>query len=333
VIKADVIIVGGGPAGLTCAWQLKRNGADCIILEKQKFPRTKLCAGWITPKVLQNLEFNISDYPHRFLTFPYLQVSVRGFKFKVPTMQHSIRRFEFDHWLMQRSKTKVYTHDVKIIKHKVDGYYIDDKFQSKYLVGAGGPFCPVYSTFFREINPRASENLVVSQEEEFEYNYSDDNCYLWFLENDFPGYSWYVPKENGFLNVGIGGMVDKLKKKNQNIKMHWDSFTQKLNNLDLVNNYSFRPKGYSYYMRENAGNVQSNNAFIIGDAAGLATADMGEGIGPAIESGILAANAILNGKQYSVESIPKYSIKYHSIIKLLDIILKFRRFKNNKSNK
>jgi len=222
---------------------------------------------------------------------------------------------------------KVYTHEVKIIRQTSDGYIIDDKFQGKYLVGAGGTFCPVSSTFFHDINPRANENLVVSLEEEFEYNYSDDNCYLWFLENGLPGYSWYVPKENGYLNVGIGGMANKLKAKNQNIKMHWDSFTKKLNNLDLINNFSFKPKGYSYYMRENAGNVQNNNAFIIGDAAGLATADMGEGIGPAIESGILAANAILNGKQYSVESISKYSIKYHSLIKLLNIILKFKKQK------
>ena len=147
-----------------------------------------------------------------------------------------------------------------------------------------------------------------------------------------PGYSWYVPKENGFINIGIGGSADKLKKKNQNIKAHWDFFTQKLNNLGLVNSYSFKPKGYSYYMRENVRNVQNKNAYIIGDAAGLATIDMGEGIGPAIESGILAANAILNGEQYTVESISKYSIKYRSVIKLLDILLKFRRIKNKNSN-
>lgn len=326
MIKTDVIIVGGGPAGSTCAWQLKRNGTECIILEKQKFPRTKLCAGWITPKVLQNLEIEISDYPHRFLTFPGLHVSVRGFKFKVPTTQYSIRRYEFDHWLLQRSKTKVCTHDVINIKKTDDGYNIDDKFQCKYLVGAAGTFCPVYLTFFQEINPRTKENLIVAQEEEFEYNYSDSNCYLWFFENELPGYSWYVPKKNGFVNIGVGGKAKSFK--NKNIKMHWEYLIQKLNNLGLVNNYSFKPKGYSYYLRENVRNVQNANAYIVGDAAGLATADMGEGIGPAIESGILAADAILTGNQYSVESISKYSIKYRYVIKLLDILLKFRKVNN-----
>jgi len=326
MIKSDVIIVGGGPAGSTCAWQLKRNGVDCIILDKQQFPRTKLCAGWITPQVLQNLELDISDYPHRFLTFPGLHVSVRGLKFKAPIKQHSIRRYEFDHWLLQRSKAKLYTHKVKNIKKTADGYIVDDKFHSKYLVGAAGTNCPVYNSFFKDINPRAKKNLIVAQEEEFEYNYHDDKCYLWFLENDLPGYSWYVPKEKGFLNIGVGGNVNALK--NKNIKMHWQYLIQKLNNLGLVNNYSFKPKGCSYYLRENVRNVQDENAYIVGDAAGLATLDMGEGIGPAIESGILAADAILKNKQYSVETISKYSIKYKSVIKMLDIFLKFKRVKN-----
>ena len=53
---------------------------------------------------------------------------------------------------------------------------------------------------------------------------------------------------------------------------------------------------------------QIDNAFIIGDSAGLATKDMGEGIGPAVESGILTANAIIHGSEYSLRAISKYSI-------------------------
>ena len=46
---------------------------------------------------------------------------------------------------------------------------------------------------------------------------------------------------------------------------------------------------------------------LVGDALGLATLDMGEGIGPAIQSGQLAAEAIITGTAYSVDSIPRYS--------------------------
>ena len=104
--------------------------------------------------------------------------------------------------------------------------------------------------------------------------------------------------------------------------MHWEYLIRKLSDLGLVNNYSFKPKGCSYFRRENVRNVQNENAYIIGDAAGLATVDMGEGIGPAIESGILAADAILNEKEYSVETISKYSLKYRSIIKIMDLFMK-----------
>jgi hypothetical protein len=47
--------------------------------------------------------------------------------------------------------------------------------------------------------------------------------------------------------------------------------------------------------------------YLVGDAAGLATVDMGEGIGPAIQSGILAAESILTGGEYRVDYIPRYS--------------------------
>ncbi len=64
MIHSQVIIVGGGPAGSTCAWMLQRHGIDCIILDKQPFPRTKLCAGWTTPRVIRDLQMDVERYPH-----------------------------------------------------------------------------------------------------------------------------------------------------------------------------------------------------------------------------------------------------------------------------
>lgn len=53
MITAETIIVGGGPAGSSCAWRLRQLGGDCIVLDRQSFPRVKLCAGWITPAVVR----------------------------------------------------------------------------------------------------------------------------------------------------------------------------------------------------------------------------------------------------------------------------------------
>ena len=69
MIHHQVVIVGGGPAGAVCAGRLVKNGVDCIILDKQEFPRSKTCAGWITPQVFQDLNINPEEYPHQLTSF------------------------------------------------------------------------------------------------------------------------------------------------------------------------------------------------------------------------------------------------------------------------
>jgi flavin-dependent dehydrogenase len=314
MIQTDVIIVGGGPAGAVCAWSLKQNNVDCLILDQHRFPRFKPCAGWITPEVLQDLNVNISDYPYGLTTFTSLYISIYGFKFRLPTRQYAIRRYEFDDWLLNRSGAPAQVHEVKTITQVRNGYVVDGEFFSKYLVGAGGTHCPVYRTFFKTSSPRAKESLIVALEEEFPYAHTDEHCRLWFLENNLPGYTWYVPKANGYVNVGLGGKTEQLKAKSDNLKNHWNRLVDKLDRMGLVRDHAFKPTGYSYYLRGNLPEVRRDNAFIVGDAAGLATLDMGEGISPAIKSGLLAAQAIIHDTDYSVASIPKYSLR--SLIRL-----------------
>jgi len=152
-----VLIVGGGPAGSAAARELVARGVDVLVLDKESFPRLKLCAGWITPEVLRDLELDPKTYPHRFLTFERMKIHVKGLGFRVASVQHSIRRFEFDSWLLQRSGAPVVQHTVRNIRAETDGYVIDDEFRAKYLIGAGGTRCPVYRSLFREVNPRESE--------------------------------------------------------------------------------------------------------------------------------------------------------------------------------
>ena len=67
---------------------------------------------------------------------------------------------------------------------------------------------------------------------------------------------------------------------------------------------------YQYNTPERRGKVdvvRNQNAYIIGDAAGLATRDLCEGIGPAVESGLRAAESIMGGRDYTVENVTRYS--------------------------
>ena len=307
--ECEVLIVGGGPAGSTAAWKLVTAGYNVTILDKSVFPRTKLCAGWITPSVIKDLQINIEDYPHTIQKFNRLNYYFfQNFKLPVPTTQFSIRRYEFDDWLLKRSNAKLVHHKVENIEQENEHYIVDDMYRANYLIGAGGTHCPVYKTFFRDISPRSKDKRLITLEEEFPYKVDDSNCHLWMVENKLTGYSWYVPKGNDYLNVGIGGTLNGIKSNNNSITWHWSMLVDKLKKMRLIKNFEFSPKGYNYYLRDKNPVTQINNLYIVGDAVGLATIDMGEGIGPSIKSGILAAEAIINHSNYSVRSISKFSI-------------------------
>ena len=81
----------------------------------------------------------------------------------------------------------------------------------------------------------------------------------------------------------------------------------KLERKKLVQGHDYEQKGYSYYVRGKVEVCRKDNAFITGDAAGLATKDMAEGIGPAVKSGLMAADTILNGLPYDLDMIGRKS--------------------------
>jgi len=308
MIEKEVIIVGGGPAGSSCALRLKQHHVDALILEQHAFPREKLCAGWITQEVLADLEITEMDLPFKITRFDSFWVSFPKFQKEFPVHQFAIRRSEFDNWMLKRSGASFEQHRVLDIQRDGKRYVIDGKYCCKFIVGAGGTSCPVYRTLFKDISPRSSNSLIVAMEEEIEYDIENWQCRLWFFENGLPGYAWYVPKENGFLNVGIGAKTRKLEEKGISLKEYWELLIEKLENEVLVKNHIFQPKGHSYFLRQKNPVVRNGNAFTVGDATGLATLDMGEGIRSAIKSGMLAADAIVQNRDYSISSIPKYSL-------------------------
>jgi flavin-dependent dehydrogenase len=308
MIHHDVLIVGGGPGGAACAGHLRQGGADCLVLDQQPFPRFKPCAGWVTPELLRDLQITPDEYPLGLTTFRSFEISLRGWHFRLPSRQYAIRRVEFDDWLLRRSGAPLAQHSVKNIVATNDGYEIDGQYAARWLVGAGGTHCPVNRALFEPVRPRDQHALIVAMEEEFRYPFSDARCRLWFLENRLPGYAWYVPKTGGWVNVGVGGSAAQLKTSGDNLKRHWNLLVENLARLGLVKDHDYHPTGHSYYLRQPPVDIRRGNALLVGDALGLATGDMGEGIGPAVRSGLLAAETILNGTPYTIKSIPRYSL-------------------------
>lgn len=307
MIHTKALIVGGGPAGAACAWRLNQRHVECLIVDKAVFPRFKPCAGWITPQVMSDLEFTRKDYPFGMTEFRSFDIEIKGIPFKLPTRQYAIRRYEFDRWLLERSGAGFVQHEVKEIQTAGGGFEIDGEFSGDFLVGAGGTRCPVFRALFEPTEPRSKDALIVAMEEEFQFDAPDQRCRLWFFDHGLPGYVWHIPKEGGILNVGIGGKAETLKTRGDTLKNHWNRLVKKLEDEGLIHDHHFQPAGHSYYLRQSLPEIRKGNAFITGDALGLATFDMGEGIAHAIRSGILAADAISLGMDYSVQSIPRYS--------------------------
>ncbi|MEL7466056.1 MAG: NAD(P)/FAD-dependent oxidoreductase [Pseudomonadota bacterium] len=325
----ETIIVGGGPAGATCARELQRRGREVAVIDKTTFPRQKLCAGWVTEKALQDLELTPETYPHPMLEMD-IRSNVRGLPFTLswfptPGPNFSIRRYEFDAFLLERSGAEVIEHSVKSIRREGDLYVIDDQFTCRNLVGAGGTMCPVRRQVFDE--ERRKTKQIATLEVEFEYPSRRDDCRLYFFQRGLMGYAWFVPKGDGFVNIGIGGKSNYFRRSETNIHDHFKSFIEDLvkeGRIDAATAEGIKAKGHPYFLLSDDGAVKQDNCYLIGDSAGLASADLGEGIGPAVESGQMAAREIMGEGVYDKARVTAYS--FSGAIKfVLETLAKRRR--------
>ncbi|MFW5710948.1 MAG: FAD-dependent oxidoreductase [Spirochaetota bacterium] len=354
----DVIIVGAGPAGSSCARELVAAGWSVALLDRADFPRHKLCAGWIPPSLFRRLGASPQEYPGGLREYRRLNFRIKGVPIPLPTRQYAIRRYEFDFWLLQSSGAPFYQHHVHKIE-RIDGsrrdgstttgrplaepehrrsggipegacFRIDNRFTCRYLVGAGGTGCPV-AAWQRASGgmQRGREDLIVTLESEFirsdrtpdtrtpaaaHLGKHRNACYLRFFDRGLAGYSWYFPKADGYLTIGLGGKQAALRQRGQSIRDHWRPFVEHLRRKGLLEGALPDPRGHSYYLRSSDKEVQECRAapeghvYLIGDAAGFATVDMGEGIEPAVHSGQLTARAIIDNRPLRIEPVKRRSL-------------------------
>jgi flavin-dependent dehydrogenase len=307
----DVAIVGGGPGGSSCAWALRNSGLDVVVLDRAAFPRNKLCAGWITPLILEELEFTPEDYPRdrvlqpitgfRLSTIGSPQVEIRGDK----VVSYGIRRCEFDEWLLRRSHARL-REGVAItsIAREDRGWLINGDLRARMLVGAGGHFCPVG----RLLGNKGSPAPVLAQEVEFEMaparadiSKVDGHMPELFFCRDMLGYGWVFRKDNWF-NVGLG------RTDSHEISRHVKEFVGYLGKVRGVATPANGIAGHAYGLRgKSQRKILDDGVLLVGDSAGLAYPESGEGIRPAIESGLMAAHTILSTEgDYSLRNLSLY---------------------------
>jgi len=301
----DVAVVGGGPGGSTAAWRLARAGHRVVVCDAARFPRVKLCAGWVTREALADLELDPAEYPHTIQSFDSVAVDVDGAEHETRwerTASYGIVRAEFDTFLLRRAaaagaevREGIRVRDVRV---DADGVVLDTDagpLAAGTVIGAGGHGCPVARALGAV---STDEHVVVTQESETRVGADllrtltpHHGTPELVAEPDFKGYGWYFTKGD-FLNVGVGALGGlPVRRRLERLLAALRERGRLPAGLELT---PFR--GHAYAIRRDRPRVVGGARFaLVGDAAGLARDVSGEGIGPAIRSARLAAEALLAG--------------------------------------
>jgi flavin-dependent dehydrogenase len=295
---------------------LVRGGRDTVVLDKSHFPRHKVCGGWITPAVLDELDI----HPARYGSGRTLQ-PITGFRTgsmggrEVETtygkpISYGIRRCEFDDYLLKRSGARLLCGtNLANLERSGEAWIVNGQIRARIIVGAGGHFCPIARLLGADAR---KETAVVAQETEFEMNASErDACSIrgevpeLYFCSDMRGYGWCFRKGN-FLNIGLGRLDS------HGLPKHAADFLRFLKNKGRLGFDVPGPMaGHAYLLlRDMRHKIVDEGVLLTGDAAGLAYSQSGEGIRPAVESGLMAADAILaaNGK-YSAANLESYQTR------------------------
>jgi geranylgeranyl reductase family protein len=309
----DVVVVGAGPAGSTAAYILSRKGYNILLLDKEHFPRKKLCGGCLTAKMLWLLNriFNEPEeslIKNNIIDFKSFRFDVR-YKTKVlvspisPLPFYFVDRQVYDTFLLQKAKEagaevsegeKVT--DIEETANNTSSELTlttsrERLIKTKFIIAADGANSTVRTKLLREkkINvSRWHRNLAYCLEI---FLAREGN----FKALEYPilsfgylryGYSWIFPNKDRLV-VGIGG----LKRKNKDLTGKFKKF---LSDYNLGGIDSSKIQGYPLPFGNSLSTPVYKNILLVGDAAGLVDPMLGEGIYQAHKSGELAAAAIID---------------------------------------
>ena len=287
----DVAIVGGGPAGSSCASFCALAGLRTLVIEREKFPREKVCGDCLNPScwpVLERLDVAqpVRNLPHSRLTsVKFIAIGGREVIVDLPTgddCELSVKRSLFDDLLLGRARelganvreqTTVTTFsqngEWKIQTGSGEGFH------ARILIGADGR----NSTVARLCNllPRpARERVALQAHVPLPPNFGN-RIVLQFLRE---GYSGQAPVNETELNlclVGTPPTISRLRK--------WAE-----RQFQLLADQPWRT---ITPLARSPVPCARKNLFFIGDAARVVEPFTGEGIYYALRSGELAANAIV----------------------------------------
>ena len=310
VTEYNIIIIGAGPAGCTCALALKDAGLKVALMDKQSFPRDKVCGDAIPGRALKTL-YNINPvYAQALKTFPQkcdtktstLFYKGQALSFDWVLDAFTCTRMEFDNLLF--SLVKEHTGTEILTGLSPDTIKISDRtvsitikncdtiLKAPIVIGADG----AHSVVAKQLTDRKMDRKHhVGSVRAYYSDVADmqsNNIEVYFDKKFLPSYLWVFPLPDNIANVGFGMLSSEIARRKINIKTafydfldHTPELKRKFANAERISEL----EGFGLPLGSKIGNISGANFMLTGDAASLIDPISGDGIGNAMLSGKLAA--------------------------------------------
>ncbi len=318
---ADVVVVGGGPAGASAAVTLARGGLEVVVVDRAVFPRDKTCGDGLTTLALRELEVLGLD-PSTVPSFtPVDRFAIRGPAGRWvhvslppgPGWYGAVaRRAELDATVLDLARAggarvlegrKVVgaSQGPDRVTLEVEGRETgDEQIQARYLVGADGMWSPTRKALGAG-DPHYRGDWYAFRQ--YAHNVSGQRAgelVVWFDADLLPGYAWSFPLGDGVTNVGLGIWTapdTPIKPRSAAaMKNRWPELLDRPHIRRVLGEdvtFEDPPRAWPIPTRVDRVVVATGRALWVGDAAAACDPMTGEGIGSALLTGRWAAEAIL----------------------------------------
>ncbi|MHB1679108.1 MAG: FAD-dependent oxidoreductase [bacterium] len=320
-MKIDVVIIGAGPAGSSCAYELSKRGIGNILIERKEKPGTPVqCAEFIPLNINQYID--LADKPEAICqNVEYLEVDTVKENYKFDGKGYILNRDIFDYYIVELAAdkgTKLFTdtfaetviesENKLIARSKTDNNRINKiEINYKYLVMASGA-----KDF---INFKDKHKLICNKSYIYGIQIKTDilkrlNSALIYFRNYIPyGYGWVFPKLN-FANVGIG--IEKNIHNNLNLRKAFDIFLNEIKQKGIISGKIISKTSGLVPISALNDAVYGNIAYC-GDAAGLTHPITGAGNLSAVISGTLLGDFIYESLKTGSNLLEDYKEELFSI--------------------
>ena len=307
----DVIVIGGGPAGATAATLLARAGRSVMVVDKAVFPRDKCCGDGLTTLALRELDalgFEPSMVPSWQTVQQAWLRSPSGREVCLPMPSDGIfgataPRRELDDAMLRMARdagadvregcavTDVTQSDTGV-EVAVDGI---GSVRAKFAIAADGMWSPTRKALGLAEPGYLGEWHAFRQYATGVTGPAAQRLYVWFEPDFLPGYAWSFPLPDGRVNLGFGVLRDG-QRTGKSMNAEWASLLERPHIRAALGpdaQLHDRVAAWPIPAGIDRATLSAGRVLFVGDAARATDVMTGEGIGQAIVTGRLAAEAIL----------------------------------------